>query len=88
MNNEIITNDEVMEVTEEIVTANSERDLNVVAARVGVAVLASVLAYKYIVKPIIAKSKKSKKSKEILNDEFVSEEIIECDVENDSEEIE
>ena len=82
MNNEIITNEEVMEVTEEIVTANSGRGLKV-AAGVGIAVLVGGLAYKYIVKPMIAKSKESK---EMLNDEFVAEESAEYD--NDSEEIE
>ena len=57
--NEIMLNDEVMEATEEIATAGSEKGFKVVAG-VGLAVIAGVIVYKYVAKPIIAKIKARK----------------------------
>lgn len=59
-NNEILTNEEVMETTEEIVNASSGKGFKV-AAGIGLAVLAGVVAYKYIGKPLLAKLKAKKK---------------------------
>ena len=58
-NNEILTNEEVMETTEEIVNASSGKGFKV-AAGIGLAVLAGVVAYKYIGKPLLAKIKAKK----------------------------
>ena len=58
-NNEILTNEEAMETTEEIVNASSGKGFKV-AAGICLAVLAGVVAYKYIGKPLLAKIKAKK----------------------------
>ena len=54
--NEIMVNEEVIEVTEEIVTAGSGKVFKVTAG-VSLAVLGGFVAYKYVIKPAIAKIK-------------------------------
>lgn len=76
--NEIINNEEVMNATEEIVTANSDKVLMAVAG-VGLAVLVTGLAYKYIAKPMIAKHR-AKKEQQAMTVKY--EDI---DVDNDEE---
>lgn len=60
---EIMNNEEVIETTEEIVNASSGKGFKV-AAGVGLAVFAGVAAYKYVVKPIVAKTKARKEQRE------------------------
>lgn len=80
--NNIMNNEEVMEVAEEIVTGGTGNGLKI-AAGAGVAVVAGVLAYKYIAKPLAAKIK-SKKEHEVKVDSGTEEfEIVEVD--SDSE---
>ncbi len=55
---------ELQETTEEIATAGSGKVFKV-AAGVGLAALGSVIAYKYVVKPIVAKIKAKKEQQEI-----------------------
>ena len=58
--NEILTNENVVETAEEVVeTANSCKGMKI-AAGVGGAVILGAIAYKFIVKPIIAKVKAEK----------------------------
>lgn len=58
--NEILTNENVVETAEEVVeTVNSRKGMKI-AAGVGGAVIFGVIAYKFIVKPIIAKVKAEK----------------------------
>lgn len=62
--NEIMTNEEVMEVTEDIV-ANEVSDLGKGLA-IGAAIVAgSLIAYKYVIKPIAAKIKDAREQKKL-----------------------
>lgn len=63
-NNEIMVNEEVMEATEEIATAGASKGFKV-AIGVGLAAVGGVIAYKYVVKPLIAKIKAKKAQSEI-----------------------
>lgn len=54
--NEIMKNEEIVEVAEEAVTAGSGKSFKVVAG-FGLGVIAGMLAYKYVVKPVAAKIK-------------------------------
>lgn len=63
---EIMTNDEVIETTEEIMKTGTSKGFKI-AAGVGLAVLAGGVAYKYIVKPIAAKIK-SKKEQQMIDE--------------------
>ena len=63
---EIMTNDEVIETTEEIMKTGTSKEFKI-AAGVGLAVLAGGVAYKYIVKPIAAKIK-SKKEQQMIDE--------------------
>lgn len=83
-NNEILTNEEVMETTEEIVNASSGKGFKV-AAGIGLAVLAGVVAYKYIGKPLLAKIKAQKEKQEITDVEFSESERQDVDSEDISE---
>ena len=84
-NNEILTNEEVMETTEEIVNASSGKGLKV-AAGIGLAVLAGVVAYKYIGKPLLAKIKaKKEETQEITDVEFNESDVKDEDSEDISE---
>lgn len=77
--NEIMLNDEVMDVTEDIVTESSGSCLKTVAG-IGVAVVVGGLIYKYVAKPIYNKVKEKKEQKKIeaeaveLVDDYDSEE--------------
>ena len=66
--NEIMVNEEVIETTEGIATANSEKGFKV-AAGVGLTVLGGFVAYKYVIKPVIAKIK-AKKEQQMIDAEF------------------
>lgn len=58
-----IMNNEVIETTEEIVKTSSGKALKV-AGGIGLAVIAGVVAYKYIVKPMVDKRKVDKRKVE------------------------
>jgi len=75
--NEIMVNGEVIEVTEEIATASSRKG-NKVAVGVGLVVLGGVAAYKYIIKPMVAKIK-AKKEQQKMDAEFDELEDAEID---------
>lgn len=64
MNEEIMVN-ELIEGTEEIATASSGKGFKV-AVGVGVAALVSVVAYKYVIKPIVVKIKAKKEQVEVI----------------------
>jgi hypothetical protein len=73
-NNEIMVNEEVMEATE-IATSGAGKGFKIVAG-IGLAALGSVIAYKYVVKPIVAKIAKKAQQKidgesiDLEDDEF------------------
>ena len=85
--NEIMTNENMentIETTEEIVKSSSGKGVKIVAG-IGIAVLVSGLAYKFVVKPTMAKMKARKEERmeenvvfdadyEEVNDEEESEE--------------
>lgn len=75
--NEIMVNGEVIEVTEEIATASSRKGIKV-AVGVGLVVLGGVAAYKYIIKPMVAKIK-AKKEQQKMGAEFDEFEDAEID---------
>jgi hypothetical protein len=84
-NNEILTNEEVMKTTEEIVNASSGKGFKV-AAGIGLAVLSGVVAYKYIGKPLLAKIKaKKEETQEITDVEFNESDVKDEDSEDISE---
>lgn len=66
--NEIMVNEEVIEMTEEIATASSGKSFKV-AAGIGLTVLGGFVAYKYVIKPIMAKIK-AKKEQQKIDKEF------------------
>lgn len=66
--NEIMVNEEIIDTTEEIATASSEKGFKV-AAGVGLTVLGGFVAYKYVIKPVIAKIK-AKKEQQMIDAEF------------------
>lgn len=63
--NEIMTAEEVMEVTEEVATAGFGRTFKVTAG-IGLAVLVGGIAYKYIVKPMVAKAMTKQEQPEMV----------------------
>lgn len=70
-NNEIMVNEEVMEATE-IATSGAGKGFKI-AAGIGLAALGSVIAYKYVVKPIVAKIK-DKKAQQKIDGESINRE--------------
>lgn len=62
--NEMMVNEEVIGVAEEIMKVNSGKGFKI-AAGVGLIGVGGFVAYKYLVKPIIAKIKTKKESQEI-----------------------
>jgi len=74
--NEEINLNEVIETTEEIATASSGKVFKV-AAGVGLTVLGGLAAYKYVIKPVMAKIKTKKEQRGINAevDNFVDVEI-------------
>lgn len=62
--NEIMVNEEVIETTEGIATAGSGKVFKK-AAGVGLIVLGGFVAYKYVIKPVVAKIKTKKEQRRI-----------------------
>lgn len=81
--NEIMTNEEVVDTTEEIVKTSSGSCLKKVAG-VGLVVVAGVIAYKYIAKPMIAKVK-AKKDAVLVDDEDINDDFEGDEVETEEE---
>ena len=81
--NEKMVSEEVLETAEEMVTTSSGKGLKV-AAGIGLVVLAGVLAYKYVAKPVIAKIK-AKKEAEIAHVNVVEADA--DDLEEEQEEL-
>lgn len=83
--NEIMNNEDVMETTtEDVVEAGSGGGF-LVAAGVGLAVLAGVVIYRYVGKPIIAKIK-AQKEQQVIDAEW--EDSDEPNIESEKEESE
>lgn len=82
--NEIMTNENTIETTEEIVKKSSVNGIKV-AAGIGVAILVGGLAYKYVVRPAVAKIK-SKKEPDDYEDDVVDVDYNEVDDEEPEEE--
>lgn len=61
--NEIMTNEEVVEVADEV-TANKGGKGFMIVAGIGAAILVGGLAYKYVAKPLVAKIKAAKEKQE------------------------
>lgn len=80
--NEIMTNEEVIETAEEIVQNGSGKGFKV-AVGIGLAVLAGVIVYKYVAKPMMTKIKAQK---EPVSQEILEEEITITPLEHDEEE--
>lgn len=68
-NNEIMTNEEVMETTEEIVKVSSANGFKKAAA-FGLVFIAGYVAGKYIIDPAVARIKARKQSKKMVEQEF------------------
>lgn len=79
MENDVMMNEEVIEVTEELAEVESNKGL--IALGVGAAVIVGVIAYKKIVKPVVAKIKAKKADKEVAEIEDV--EVVEVDSDED-----
>lgn len=73
---EIMTNDEVIKTTEEIMTTVPSKGYKI-AAGVVLAVLASGIAYKYVVKPIsaIIKTRKARKMIHVIDNNQVEDDV-------------
>lgn len=83
--NEIMNNEEVIEATaENIVERSSNDDLKKVAG-IGIAIVAGVLAYRHIAKPIAAKLKDYYQNKKATEEEKPEEVIVGDAVEVDAE---
>lgn len=80
MNEQIITNEEVIETTEEIVKAGSGKGLKV-AVGAGLAILIGINVYKYVAKPLAAKIKAKKEQSKIID----TTEVEECSVDYDED---
>ncbi len=87
--NEIMVNEEVIENTaEEIVKASSGKVL-MVAGGIGLAVLAGVVAYKYVAKPAIARFKAKDDWSDVIDaeaTEIVEDENVEPKEDSEAEE--
>ena len=85
-NNEIMTNEEVMETTEEIVKVSSANGFKKAAA-FGLVFIAGYVAGKYIIDPAVARIKAQRLNKKMVEQEFddfeeeviVNEETVEGD---------
>ena len=62
--NEIMANEDVIDTTEEIATASSGKVFKVTAGA-GLTVLGGFVAYKYLIKPVVAKIKAKKEQQKI-----------------------
>lgn len=67
-NNEVLNNEEVIETTQEVLTESGNGFL--IAGAVGFGVLVSMAAYRYAIKPTIAKIKKHGQDKKEQNEVF------------------
>ena len=85
MNEQIITNEEVIETTEEIVKAGSGKGLKV-AVGVGLAILIGINVYKYVAKPLAAKIKAKKEQSKIIDTAEVEEYSVDYDEDVDEAE--
>lgn len=85
MNEEIITNEEVIETTEEIVKAGSGKGLKV-AVGAGLAILIGINVYKYVAKPLTAKIKAKKEQSKIIDTVEVEECLVDYDEDVDEAE--
>ena len=76
-NNEIMTNEEVMETTEEIVKVSSANGFKKAAA-FGLVFIAGYVAGKYIIDPAVARIKARRLNKKMVEQEFddFEEEVI------------
>jgi len=81
MDNEIMTNEEVMETTEEIAKVGLSKGFKI-GVGIGLAVLIGGVTYKYVVKPLVAKIKANKERQKIVEVDFNH-----SDDEEESEEI-
>lgn len=79
---EIMTNEEVMEVTEDIVKTGTGKGFKV-AAGVGAVMLIGGLAYKFVIKPAIAKFKTKNEQENYVEVNPVYSEEAEEDFESD-----
>lgn len=75
--NEIMVNEEVIDTTEEIATASSGKGIKMAAGIIALAVIGGVGAYRYIVKPMVAKIK-AKKEQQGINEEV--DNVIELEI--------
>ncbi len=77
MNDEMIVNEEVVEMTEDIID-NSGKGLKT-AGGIGLAVLGGIITYRYIVRPIVDKIKSKKELKNMSEevDDTIMEVVIE-----------
>ena len=80
--NEIMNNEEVMETAaEEIVKKNSGKGIKI-AAGVGLAVLAGIVIYRYVGKPMLEKIK-AQKELQAINKEDADEEFVDAEIESE-----
>lgn len=75
--NEIMVNEEVIDVTEEIANAGFGKGFKVIAG-IGLTALGGFVAYKYVIKPVMAKIK-AKKEQQRMDAEFDEFEDAEID---------
>ncbi len=73
--NNIMNNEEIIEVTEEIVNKTTSHKVLKIAAGVGLTVIVGGIAYNYIIKPAIVK-RKAKKEVSVEVDETVDYEDV------------
>ena len=76
--NEIMVNEEVIETTEGIAKASSGNGIKMAAGIIALAVLGGIGAYRYIVKPMVAKIK-AKKEQQAMEEKFDNFEDAEID---------
>lgn len=72
--NEIMVNEEVVEVTEDMVNVGNGKGFKV-AAGVGLAGLGGYTIYKFIVKPLLAKRKAKKEQQQWMDEDYDNHEI-------------
>lgn len=87
-NNEIINNEEVMEVTEEIVKTTSSGGFKK-ATTIGLAMIAGALTYKFVVIPTVTKIKNWHENRDVndFEDDIIDGTFKNVDTEGDSEEL-
>lgn len=69
MNEEIMVNELIEETADKITTTRSSGKGFKVAAGVGLTVLVGVVAYKYVIKPVVAKIKAQKEQIEVIEED-------------------